>query len=104
MTDCLPLCPECGASAFPIDQPHFGLDILDITTPDDRELGNIRLALRCQWCGFATSFIGRQHEPGCPAITDDESDYVYLGDPGRCTCSPYSRLQTMRYDDERMDQ
>ena len=55
-----PLCPECGASAFPVDQPHFGLDIIDITTPDDRELGNIRLVLRCQGCGYATSFIGRK--------------------------------------------
>lgn len=27
-----------------------------------------------------------EHEPGCPAIADDESDYEFLDDAGRCVC------------------
>lgn len=27
-----------------------------------------------------------EHEPGCPAIADDESDYEYLYDAGICVC------------------
>lgn len=27
------------------------------------------------------------HEPGCPAIADDESDYEHLDDAGMCVCS-----------------
>ena len=53
-------CPECGVGNGPLDQPHFGLDLIDITTPDDRGEGNIRLALRCQGCGYAASFIARK--------------------------------------------
>ena len=29
---------------------------------------------------------GNPHEPGCPAIADDESDYEYLWDAGQCVC------------------
>lgn len=29
-----------------------------------------------------------EHEMGCPAIADDESDYEYLCDAGECTCEP----------------
>lgn len=28
----------------------------------------------------------RTHDPGCPAIADDESDYAYLLDAGLCAC------------------
>jgi hypothetical protein len=27
-----------------------------------------------------------QHEPGCPATYDDESDYEFLYDAGECCC------------------
>lgn len=27
-----------------------------------------------------------EHEPGCPAIADDESDYEHLSDAGMCVC------------------
>ena len=30
---------------------------------------------------------GNPHEPGCPAIADDESDYKWLLDAGICCCS-----------------
>ena len=29
---------------------------------------------------------GKAHEPGCPAIADDESDDEHLDDAGRCAC------------------
>ena len=29
---------------------------------------------------------GNSHEPGCPAVADDESDYDHLGDAGECAC------------------
>jgi len=27
------------------------------------------------------------HDPGCPAVADDESDYEFLDDAGECVCS-----------------
>ena len=49
-------CPECGAQQHEMD----GLVVKDITTPDDTTLGLKRFALRCEACGFATAFIGRE--------------------------------------------
>ena len=37
--------------------------------------------------------VGNPHEPGCPAIADDESDYEYLSDAGRCVCKYNNREQ-----------
>ena len=28
-----------------------------------------------------------EHEPGCPAIADDEGDYNHLSDAGECICN-----------------
>ena len=28
----------------------------------------------------------REHDPGCPTVADDESDYEYLSDAGVCAC------------------
>ena len=52
-------CPECGTPSQPIESVGYGLDVKDITTPDDEELGLVRFALRCQGCGYATAFVGR---------------------------------------------
>jgi len=30
---------------------------------------------------------GNPHEPGCPAVADDETDYEYLHDAGICCCN-----------------
>jgi uncharacterized Zn finger protein len=49
-------CPECGAHQHEME----GLVVKDITTPDDTNLGLKRFALRCEACGFATAFIGRE--------------------------------------------
>jgi len=49
-------CPECGVAPHEMD----GLVVKDITTPDDVSLGLKRYALRCEACGFATAFIGRE--------------------------------------------
>lgn len=49
-------CPECGVAQHEMD----GLVVKDITTPDDINLGLKRYALRCEACGFATAFIGRE--------------------------------------------
>jgi hypothetical protein len=35
--------------------------------------------------------IEQFHERGCPAIADDESDYVYLHDAGTCVCGALTR-------------
>lgn len=55
-------CPECGVEEQPLDHPGFGLDVKNITTEEDRWLGMRRYALRCQGCGFATSFVGKVRE------------------------------------------
>jgi len=52
-------CPECGAEEQCTDAPGFGLDVRNITTEEDREFGLRRFALRCQGCGYATSFVGK---------------------------------------------
>lgn len=33
-----------------------------------------------------TAWATYEHEPGCPAIADDESDYEHLADAGECAC------------------
>ena len=32
---------------------------------------------------------GVLHPLGCPAVSDDESDYDYLSDAGECICGAY---------------
>jgi hypothetical protein len=29
---------------------------------------------------------GVKHDPGCPAVADDEGDYEFLHDAGECVC------------------
>lgn len=54
-------CPECGVEEAPWPQlPHYMLDVVDITTVDDTELGLKRYALRCQACGYAASFVAHK--------------------------------------------
>ncbi len=36
--------------------------------------------------GLRVEQEAREHEPGCPAIADDESDYEHLDDAGICVC------------------
>ena len=36
------------------------------------------------------------HEPGCPTICDDESDYEFLSDAGECVCQRRVFVETMR--------
>ena len=50
-----PTCPECNAPEDDLD----GLNVIDITTPEDRDLGLKRYALRCQNCGYASAFVGK---------------------------------------------
>jgi SAM-dependent methyltransferase len=52
-------CPECGAAENYLD----GLFVKDLTTPEDENEGLKRFALRCESCGFATSFIGAGGRP-----------------------------------------
>lgn len=54
-------CPECGVETGDELIAHFGLDVINITTPDDREQGLVRYALRCQntRCGYAGAFVAR---------------------------------------------
>ena len=40
----------------------------------------------------APTNLGNDHDPGCPAIADDESDYEYLDDAGMCVCSLRDRI------------
>jgi len=55
-------CPECGAEP----DLYKGINIIPITTPDDRDLGLVRYALRCEACGFATAFIAKKYDHPCP--------------------------------------
>ena len=52
-------CPECNVAT----DGDFGLDVKDITTPEDVELVQARFALRCQSCGFAVAFIAALTRP-----------------------------------------
>lgn len=53
-------CPECGVGVAPNQElPHFMLDVVDITSSEDTDLGLVRVALRCQGCGYAQAFVGR---------------------------------------------
>lgn len=56
-------CPECGAPARDPLIAHFGLDVINITTQDDKEFGLVRYALRCQGCGYAGAFVARPLPP-----------------------------------------
>jgi hypothetical protein len=40
-----------------------------------------------QFMAIRTVYAEGEHEPGCPAISDDESDYEYLYDAGECVCA-----------------
>jgi hypothetical protein len=48
-------CPQCRIGR---DHP-YGVTVNDITTLEDKELGLERYAIRCEGCGYATSFIGK---------------------------------------------
>ncbi len=48
-------CPECHSLQDFLE----GFTIHLLTTQEDEEQGLIRMALRCEWCGYATSFLGR---------------------------------------------
>jgi len=37
-----------------------------------------------------------EHDPGCPAIADDESDYEHLVDAGECVCSVSNLIERAR--------
>lgn len=36
--------------------------------------------------GYVETLCGFRHEPWCPAVADDDSDYENLYDAGECTC------------------
>jgi hypothetical protein len=52
-----PTCPECDA-----ESDDFMFNAVDITTEEDKELGQVRYALRCEACGFATAFIAKEND------------------------------------------
>jgi hypothetical protein len=54
-------CPECDAPAHDPLYSHFGLDVINITTQDDKDYGLVRYALRCQnpKCGYAGAFVAK---------------------------------------------
>ena len=52
------VCPECGAE----QDMYHGLNVIPITTPEDVDLGLVRMALRCEACGFATAFVAKEKE------------------------------------------
>ena len=51
-------CPVCGCQEDDLE----GLNVVELTTSDDALERVRRLALRCQQCGYATSFLYYEQE------------------------------------------
>lgn len=51
-------CPECDQN----QEGDYPFTVKDITTAEDLTLSQIRLALRCESCGYAISFIAKHKE------------------------------------------